>query len=241
MILIEGAQMDLRQWDAVYPALARDFDVIRYDVRGFGRSDWVAGPYQHHADLLALMDLLGVERAHLVGLSLGGRIAIDLALTAPERVQSLVLSGPGLSGFEFDRNSFAELARARRTADAGRVAEAWLRHGYLEPAMRHASLAPRLRELAHANSAVWLRQDQELPLDPPAIERLDQVTHPTLLLMGELDEPDIHTIGLLLESQVPLLLRKDLADAGHLLPMERPEWFVGALRGFIEQTSPDPN
>ncbi len=233
VILIEGAQMDLRQWDDTFAALTQDFDVIRYDVRGFGRSDWADHPYQHHVDLWTLMEALDVESAHLVGLSLGGRIAIDLALEAPQRVRSLVLSGPGLSGFRFDTDSFAAITEARNSNEPHRVSEAWLRHGYLAPAMENAALAPRLEMLALDNAATWLRSDPEQALSPPAIVRLEELSVPTLLLVGERDEPDIHSIAEMLEAGIEALTRVDAPNAGHLLPMERPAWFQTQTAEFL--------
>ena len=100
VVLIQGANLPMEMWDAQVEYFAPQFHVVRYDVRGFGGSaprDQV--PYQSHSDLLALLDHLRIERAHLVGLSLGGRIAVDFALTYPNRVRSLVLAGPGLSGY----------------------------------------------------------------------------------------------------------------------------------------------
>lgn len=235
VILIEGAQMDLRQWDETFAALSEEFDVIRYDVRGFGRSDWADHPYQHHVDLWTLMEELDVESAHLVGLSLGGRIAIDLALEAPQRVRSLVLSGPGLSGFRFDTESFAAISEARSSNQPHLVSKAWLQHGYLAPAMENPALAPRLEELALDNADTWLRSDPEQPLSPPAIVRLEELSVPTLLLVGERDEPDIHSIAEMLEAGIETLTRVDAPDAGHLLPMERPDWFQTQTADFLRQ------
>lgn len=233
VILIGGAALDLRQWDGLFAELAADFDVIRYDVRGMGRSDWARHTYQHHVDLWTLMEALDVESAHLVGLSLGGRIALDLALEAPQRVRSLVLAGPGLSGFEFDTNSFTALNAARAARDPQRVTEAWLEHGYMAPAMEDPGLAPRLQDLAFDNAASWLRDDPEQPLSPPAILRLEELAVPALLLIGGRDEPDIRAIADLLESGVASLERVDAPDAGHLLHLEKPAWFAATVAGFL--------
>lgn len=91
IVLIQGANLPMEMWDAQVEFFATEFTVVRYDVRGFGGSGPRDGvPYQSHADLKALLDHLRIERAHLIGLSLGGRIAVDFALTYPDRVASLV-------------------------------------------------------------------------------------------------------------------------------------------------------
>ena len=103
LVLIEGGQLDCRMWDDQFSVLSQNYQVIRYDVRGFGRSGAWADSYQAHEDLRALLDTLAIEKAHFVGLSLGGRISIDFALEYPEMVRSLVLAGPGRSGSQGSR------------------------------------------------------------------------------------------------------------------------------------------
>src|SRR5262249_35833275 len=119
VVLLEGGQLDRRMWDDQFAAFSRKYRVIRFDVRGFGSSAARSGPYHSHEDLFALLEYLHIPSAHLVGLSLGGRIAIDLALTHPEKVLTLVLAGPGLSGFPWSdaRTEWGE--RIRRAAAAG--------------------------------------------------------------------------------------------------------------------------
>lgn len=235
LILIPGAGMDLRMWADVVPLLADQYEVIRYDPRGVGRSDWVEGPFDHPTDLKTLLDDLGLDRAHLVGLGEGGRIALDMALAHPERVRSLCLASPLVSGHDADTADGAELRRTRRSAIPARMADAWLRHPRMAPAMEHRRLAPVLTELVQANAANWLRMDRERPLVPAASAQLGDITQPVLLTMGSRDTRDQHAVALLLESQVPLLVRRDVQDASHLLAIERPEWFVTALQDFLRQ------
>ena len=100
LVLIHAGIADSRMWEGQLAAFARCYRVIRYDMRGFGRSEMGEGPYAHHRDLHALLDALGVERAHLVGCSMGGRTAIDFTLEYPARVRSLVLVGSAIGGAE---------------------------------------------------------------------------------------------------------------------------------------------
>jgi pimeloyl-ACP methyl ester carboxylesterase len=105
VVLIHGGQMDRRMWDPQFELFAKSFRVVRYDVRGYGRSATASLPYSDVDDLAALLDDLKIPKAHLVGLSLGGRIAIDFAVVHPERVASLVAVAPGLSGFPLRRKA----------------------------------------------------------------------------------------------------------------------------------------
>ncbi|HVT38084.1 MAG TPA: alpha/beta hydrolase, partial [Gemmatimonadaceae bacterium] len=98
VVLLHGANLDRRMWDPQFLPLAREHRVIRYDLRGYGRSGPADTPYQAHEDLRALLGALQVQRTSLIGLSGGGRIAIDFALANPQMVDRLVLAAPGLSG-----------------------------------------------------------------------------------------------------------------------------------------------
>ena len=83
LLLIHAGIADSRMWEPQALALANDFDMIRPDMRGFGDSDLPPGPYSTRADLIGLLDQLGVDRAHIVGCSMGGTVAVDLALEYP--------------------------------------------------------------------------------------------------------------------------------------------------------------
>ncbi len=100
LVLVHTGIADSRMWDGRLATFARRYRVIRYDMRGFGRSAMVEGPFSHHEDLRALLDSLGIERVFLVGCSIGGRAIIDFTLEHPERVRALVPVGSALSGFD---------------------------------------------------------------------------------------------------------------------------------------------
>src|ERR687894_2826224 len=102
LVLLHAGIADRRMWDRQFEALAERYRVVRFDRRGFGRSPLTDGPYAHHEDLRGLLDGLGIERASLVGCSMGGAAAIDFALRYPERVRAMVLVGSAVSGAESD-------------------------------------------------------------------------------------------------------------------------------------------
>jgi 3-oxoadipate enol-lactonase len=234
VVLIEGANMGLGQWDAQFDSLARHYDVVRYDVRGFGKSGYADTPYMAHDDLLDLLRHLGIAKASLVGLSLGGRIAIDFALAHPEMVEKLVLAGPGLSGFPWSRDSSVNaMSAAIQQRDSVGAAEAWLAHPYMKPAMENPQLAPRLRELAIANSRVWVAADSERVADPPAYDRLAQIKAPTLVIVGERDVPDIQRIVDRIGTTVPGAKRVTLPRVGHVVHMEAPTEFSLYVMEFL--------
>jgi pimeloyl-ACP methyl ester carboxylesterase len=238
LVLIHGGNMDLRMWDDQFELYARDFRVIRYDVRGYGRSSSKNVPHDGYEDLRALLRHLEIPSAHLVGLSLGGRIAVDFALEHPEMVDSLVLVGPGLSGWRFSREKgsfiFAIL-EAAQAGDGERAAELWLESPYMTPAMEIPELRARLRELALDNSRIWTEGWKERELAPPAVERLSEIGKPTLLIIGSRDVPDIQQIVGALAESIPGSRKVTIEGSGHLPNMERPEEFNEAVLDFLRQ------
>jgi pimeloyl-ACP methyl ester carboxylesterase len=238
VVLIHGGQLDSRMWDDQFDLFAKRYRVLRYDVRGYGGSPRGDRPYSDAEDLAALLDYVGMPKTHLVGLSLGGRIALDFALLRPQRVASLTLSGPGLAGFdttftEEDGRMFAILMAAR---DDGpdKAAELWLRDPYMAPAMEHARLVPRLRLLARENASEWLANPflQRSPR-PPAAKRLGDIKAPTLLLIGGRDTKRSKEIVAALAKGIAGAKKVEFPKAGHMLNMEEPEAFNRAVLEFL--------
>ncbi|MCI0575581.1 MAG: alpha/beta fold hydrolase, partial [Chloroflexi bacterium] len=130
LVLIHGYTLDTRMWDDQFEAFAQHYQVIRYDLRGFGRSAMPTGEsYTHHEDLKALLDHLGLARAHILGLSLGGGIAVNFALAYPEATQSLILVDTSvLGGFEWPEELgrwFARIHSAARDGDMRLAKQHW--------------------------------------------------------------------------------------------------------------------
>ena len=142
VVLIHGGNLDAGMWDADVSALATRFRVVTYDVRPYGRSGPVTDDYAWHGDLRVLLDHLKIERASLVGLSLGARVAVNFTLAHPARVDRLVLAGPGLDGWPFTPDpQLAGLIEAAKARDAAKATALWLAHPYMAPAMRDPVVA----------------------------------------------------------------------------------------------------
>lgn len=236
LVLIHGGSMDRRLWDLQLEPLASRFRVIRYDVRNFGRSSTAKAPFASADDLGGLLRFLRVDRAYLVGLSLGGRIAIDFALTHPDAVRALILAGPGLSGYQTSTNTparVAELQRAIEQADSVAVVEWWLRSPYMTAAMERADLVPRIRRLVRDNVRNWFVGSLERPAAPPALGRLHELRVPMLVIVGARDVPDMHRIGDTLAAAVPGATKIVVADAGHIVNLERPGEFNRLVLTFL--------
>lgn len=240
VVLIHGGNLDRRMWDDQFQLFAKQFQVIRYDVRTYGLSDMPTKPYSDVEDLASLLRGLDVKKAHLVGLSLGGRIIIDFALEHPEMVESLVAVGPGLSGFQWSPNEKwdNEVMQAVQASRVDRVTDLWLQSDYMIPAMENAALAPRLRELALDNYRNWLGNPTlARRVDPPAIKRLGQIKAPTLLIVGSRDVPDIQRIVKLLKRGITQARQVTIQGAGHIVNMEKPAEFNRVVLGFLKEQS----
>jgi 3-oxoadipate enol-lactonase len=152
VLLIHGLALDTRMWDDQVPALRDVARVIRYDARGFGRSSRRDPDvtYTHAADAWALLDHLGVEDAVVVGLSMGGRIALETLLAAPHRVRALVVIDAVIDGVPWDAESAAGMSAIGEAMKSGGMPAAkavWLAHGFFTPAAREPQVAARLRAM----------------------------------------------------------------------------------------------
>lgn len=241
VVLIHGNMQDSRAWDDQFQALSHSFRVIRYDVRGFGKSSLPneGEAYTHHGDLAVLLQHLGVANAHIVGLSMGSAIAVDFVLEYPAMSRSLVAAGPWVFGF--NPPSGEELA-----AVFSAVAVA-LQEGGKEAALEALQAAPMATEIirkpevreraAELNSdySFWhfTHTDPVRPLDPTAAARLAEISVPTLLVVGAYDLAACKEFAELLEQTVPSVRTVEIPDAGHLMNMEAPQEFNRVVSEFF--------
>ena len=242
VILIHGGYLDHRMWDPQVDVLAESHRVIRYDVRSHGRSPAEEVSFSDVQDLVTLMDSLGVERATLVGLSMGGFIATDFALTHPRRVESLVLVGPGISGGRFDSPEILEYAGELRAAAERDEFEAlievftryWCDGPHRTPAQVDPAVRSKVLEMLSGSRERWEHDAFVQALEPPAWDRVSDVQAPTLVVLGTIDMPDIHLIVDHLAEHLPNAQRLDIPGVAHMVNMEAPDLFNQAILAFLE-------
>jgi pimeloyl-ACP methyl ester carboxylesterase len=242
VVLIHGGAIDHRMWDDQFANIARGHRVIRYDVRGHGLSLSPWGNYCNYDDLHALMIHLEIEKAHLVGLSLGCRIAVDLAIAYPERVASLVLCSPGISGYDFnapeEQEYMQRIGAAWRAADFARAAEEFVRGWTDGPHRTPEQVPPSVRAKVKRMALETVRPDRDmgrgLELDPPAVDRLTEIQAPTLAVLGELDMPGIHEIVRMIGEQVSGARVVRIERAAHMVNLERGDRFDQLLIEFLQ-------
>ena len=244
VVLVHGHSADLRLWELQTPALVEaGYRVIRYDVRGHGRSTAPRTGYtwENYAfDLRDLLDSIDVPRAHVVGLSMGGGIALQFALDFPDRVSSLVLVDTALPGFDYSPefgSAIEELVAAAR-AEGPRAAfeRLWLTHPLFDGIRRFPERFELIRTMALAYAAAdYLDETPYTPPERQAVDRLAELRTPTLVLVGELDIPDFQIIAEVLAGNIAGARLQVIADSGHVPPLEQPEAFNQTLLGFLDE------
>ena len=238
LVFVHGFSLDARMWDDQFEVFASRYRVVRYDLRGFGRSDVPTGPYSHADDLKALMTQLGIDRAHIVGLSMGGGVAVDFALAYPDSISALVPVDAVVDGHRWSAawdESVIPLWKLGRSGDVEGARQLWMAHSLFAPALA-GSCGAWLRQMMLAYSGWhWLNQDPGRGLEPPAAGRLAEIQTPTLIVLGERDLPDFHIIADMLHQQIPGARKVVLPGAGHMANMEAPEKFNEVVLQFLEE------
>ncbi|MGH6828432.1 MAG: alpha/beta fold hydrolase [Rhizomicrobium sp.] len=234
MVLIHDGTLHSAAWDDVWPIFCKDFHVVRYDRRGFGRSPVATAPYSKVADLAAVMHAAGMDHAVMVGASAGGGLAADFTLAHPDAVDRLVLVGPAISGLRysqyFDRR-VAEMGQHVRKGDLdGALRGSWLF------APGHDAALNRAVALLTANPQDLMHRDMARPA-PTALPLLSSIEAPTLVLIGDHDIADNEGEAEVAEALIPHAYRIVVRDAGHLMFMERPEIFARLVEQFVDARS----
>ncbi len=226
---------DLRLWDAQLPVLTRHFRVLCYDARGHGSTPWRAGALAIDdlaRDLLALLDHLGIARASIAGISLGGMTALALARLAPTRVDRLVLcSTSARLGPPESWQERAALVRANGMgAVAGRVLARWFTPGFSET---HSGT------VASASAMLLATEPQAYAACCEAIAGMDlhptlhAISAPTLVIAGALDPATPPEHGAAIANAIPGARLVVIPEAAHLANLERPDLVTAAILSHL--------
>jgi len=232
VLLLHAGVADRRMWDAVTPALAHSFRVIRPDLRGFGQTPIPPGPYADADDVDALLDSLGVVDAAVVGSSFGGRVAMELATLHPGRVSSLVLMCPAYRGLEPTEavQAFGDQEdRLLEAADVDGAVELNV-STFLGPEGSAEARALLTLMQRHAFE-VQLAADQADPGPEPRRVEVDPtaIAVPTVVVSGAHDLDHFREVAALLGEQIPGAETVELGWAGHLPALERPDAVLALL------------
>jgi 3-oxoadipate enol-lactonase len=234
LVLLHPGWGDSSIWDPMLAALAqlpRQFRVVRYDTRGFGKSPAPATAYTHLADLIAVLDHLQIAQAALVAHSGGGSPAMSLALAQPERVRQLILVAPGVQDHPWP-------AADPYFAEFGRLFEAGDRDGLVALGLQTWATAgadPAAQAQVRGAVAAFFRQGELERPDPPAYERLGEITADAVLVIGDLDHPMIHDAAAAIASRIPGCRTVTVPGADHLLPLRAPVVLADLVNSTVRQ------
>ncbi len=240
LVFVHAGVADRRMWDDQFTFFADCYRVIRYDLRGFGRSGPAPGEFAYRADLAALLEHLGVEHAFLVGCSMGGFCAMDFALEHPQVVDGLVMVGSAPSGLDLDAPrpaKFAEAERAEERHDWERLielsAQIWYDGEGREPSQVDAGKREYMKQMQREALPYRDRvQGRALPMAPAAAERLAELHVPVLIICGIYDTAYIRAASDYMEQHIAGA-KKVMIESAHLPSMDRAAEFNQILGEFL--------
>lgn len=248
LVLIHGSFGDRRFWDLQFADLSKKYKVLRYEVRGYGRS---ALPdsievYRDSDDLDALMDFLKIKKAHICGLSLGSVIAIDFALAYPGKCRSLIPIGPRVAGDGTDeyKNKNADSVRTiiAKVTEIAKTKGAKEATDYLwtgDHAMGKTVVTTRTRQalLRMGYQYSWwryLHSSKREQVFPMAIKKLNEIRIPTLIVTAEYDLDLCKDVAAIMAKEIPGAKLVSIKKAGHIMNMDQPEEFNKIISKFID-------
>lgn len=241
LVMLHGGLLDHRMWDDQFEVFSEEYRVVRYDVRNHGDSKGAPETFTQYEDLLKVLDRMNIDRAVIMGLSLGGRIALDFSIAYPERVAALVLAAPGASGYEFKSDAFQknneQLEKAFAEGDVMTAIEyfqrSWTDGPYREPFEVDQAVRDKVRTMAVNTLSCWESRSIMQELNPPAIGRLEEIHAPTLAVLGDLDMPGIHEIVDMIQANVSGAQKVIIPGVAHMVNMEKPQEFNKIVLDFL--------
>jgi 2-hydroxy-6-oxonona-2,4-dienedioate hydrolase len=246
-VMIHAGVADNRQWNNEFAFFAQDYQVLRYDMRGYGKSEPVEGEFSHMRDMAALLDTLKLDRPFvLMGCSMGGGLAMDFMLTYPSRVKALIMVGSGPSGLELDVPTppkFTEAEKAYEAGDFDLVAELETQIWFDGTGRTPEQVNQGMRKLAYEMNRKALDHEarqlgKRFPnTENPAFDRLTDLNIPVLVIVGAHDTPYILAAADYMIEKIPLAQKAIIEDAAHLSNMDQPHEFQKIVESFLEGLS----
>lgn len=254
LVLIHAGFLDCRMWDREFELYAENYRVVRYDVRGFGKSSRPTEKFSDSKDLYTLLTHLSIPKTYLLGVSNGGRISLDFTVEHPEMVDGLILVGTGVRGYEVsgpeEEKSWDEFDAKMKPEEEAK--ERAIKENRLEDVVRMdvdtwaAAQKPeqrqRIFEIAMDNAHTQSEPPGKLQVSPqpPAFKRLSEIKMPTLFIVGDRDVSVMELMTRRLNSLMPGSKMVLLQGADHIANMSKPEEFSRTVLEFLESAARVP-
>ena len=244
VLLLHAGVADRHMWDRQWDWLQKGFRTVRWDWRGFGDTPHVPGPFSYANDVIAIMDALDISMATIIGCSFGGATALQVAIQHPQRVERLVLSGPGVPGYEGENPPevdalFEEAEKAARADDGAKFLEIMEKAWLVGPAREVSEVDPQYLERARELLLCADRPDngaESTDLEFSAVDALPHLDIPVLGIVGLEDVPDILDAVQYLGRTLPQVQVEEIEGAAHLPNMEKPRQFDAILSDWLAAT-----
>jgi pimeloyl-ACP methyl ester carboxylesterase len=240
IVLIHGFSLDARMWDFQFDAFAQSHRVVRYDISGYGRSTIPDTSISGVNELASLLKFLGIEKATVLGMSMGGGLAINFTLEHPEMVNALVTVGSVLGGFRMREpgpsTRLERIISISKDLGLDEAKDTWMDDPLLTPVADTARIQEIIRRIVTEWSGIQFVKPSManfLPVRPSAIRRLEQIHVPTLALVGDRDDPNMIAVADTLAARIPGARRVIVPGASHLLNLERPNEFNKIVLDFL--------
>lgn len=241
IVLVHDGNLHAVTWDEQFAVFAREYKVVRYDRRGYGKSTYPESPYSNIADLAEVFRQLNIERATLMGMSAGGGLVIDFALEHPEKVSGLVLVGAVVSGFGYSdhmRTRGGNLDPAV-FSDPARLADYMCHKDPYTFYEGNPGARKRGYEYLMGSLQNYRMEKFSLLQGPrrPALPNLKEIQVPTLILVGEYDIPDCHAHAGAIEAGIAGSRREIVGRSAHIVPLEQPALFNDIVLKFLRENA----
>lgn len=244
-VMIHAGVADRRQWNNEFVYFSQKYQVIRYDMRGYGNSKPVEGEFSHLQDLVSLLDALGIhEPMVIMGCSMGGGLAMDFALTNPSRVKALIMVDSGPNGLELDvevpsLSKFADAEKAFESGDLDLVAEIETQIWFDGIGRTPDQVNPTMRKLLYEMNRLALSHEakelgKRLPnTETLAFEHLESLNMPVLIIVGSHDRPFTLAAADYMKEKIKFSKKVIINDAAHLPNMDQPQEFRTVVENFL--------
>ena len=242
LIMIHGGFLDRRMWDNQFEYFSKNYRVIRYDVRNHGLTESEADTYTNYDDLNGIMEKLNIDKAIVMGLSLGGMIAIDFAIAHPEKVIALIPVSAGVSGnnlkdkdwLDFDKKINEAFEKNDMESAAACMLKYWTDGMKRKPEEVNSEMRNYLKKMILETFAKWNSDVRSGKLNPPAFGRLSEIKSPLLTICGDIDLPGILDLADKIEKEVPRVKKYMIKNSAHMVNMDYPDKFNSIVSYFLD-------